>query len=130
MNRPPTLADVAGPPQSRKTLANVLVVPSGGMDADGDPISLLSVGSLGPGEGTASVNTGNVITWTPSIADSLVAMSGSIVIPFTVSDGRGGTGTAKLTIPCRWRCYHCCCCLRFLTSQMTFPTVMRTWCYC
>ncbi|WIA10487.1 hypothetical protein OEZ85_010677 [Tetradesmus obliquus] len=99
LNRPPTLADVAGPPQSRKTLANVLVVPSAGMDDDGDPISLLSVGSLGPGEGTASVNTGNVITWTPSIADSLVAMSGSIVIPFTVSDGRGGTGTAKLTIP-------------------------------
>ncbi|WIA30535.1 hypothetical protein OEZ86_000619 [Tetradesmus obliquus] len=99
LNRPPTLADVADPPRSRKTLASVLVVPPGGMDDDGDPISLLSVGSLGPGEGTASVNTGNVITWTPSIADSLVAMSGSIVIPFTVSDGRGGNGTAKLTIP-------------------------------
>uniref|UniRef100_A0A383WMD0 Laminin EGF-like domain-containing protein n=1 Tax=Tetradesmus obliquus TaxID=3088 RepID=A0A383WMD0_TETOB len=97
LNRPPTAVNVASAPQARDTITNIPVVASSS-DADNDILQLVSVGSLGPGEGAASV-VGNSILWTPSLGNSLVAMSGSIVIPFTLSDGRGGTATAKLTIP-------------------------------
>uniref|UniRef100_A0A383WMZ7 Uncharacterized protein n=1 Tax=Tetradesmus obliquus TaxID=3088 RepID=A0A383WMZ7_TETOB len=95
-NRPPTATDVTVQSQDRNLPKTWPL--AGCADADGDTVTLLSVGSLGPGEGTASV-VGNNIKWTPAESGELVTRNGLIIIPFTVSDGRGGTATAKLTIP-------------------------------
>ncbi len=59
-------------------------------DADGDPLSVSSVGA--PGHGTASIS-GNQILYTPA-----AGFFGTDTIQYTASDGHGSTSTATVTV--------------------------------
>ena len=87
-NRPPfAIADAAATtidtPVSIAVLAN-------DSDPDGDPLSILSVGT--PASGTASI-TGNTILYAPA-----PGTTGNDSFPYTISDGRGGTATALVSV--------------------------------
>jgi Ca2+-binding RTX toxin-like protein len=60
------------------------------MDADGNPLSITSVG--GATNGTVTMQNGN-ITFTPK-----AGFSGNASYTYTVSDGQGGTDTAMVSI--------------------------------
>ena len=61
-------------------------------DANGDPLTIISVGS--PSNGTVSLNGGtNTITFTP--ASNFTGNAGFV---YTVSDGQGGTDTGNVSI--------------------------------
>ncbi|NPU96113.1 MAG: S8 family serine peptidase [Candidatus Omnitrophica bacterium] len=63
-------------------------------DADGDPLTVLSVT---PGaHGSTAINADQTITYTPN-----VNFSGSDSFSYTVSDGHGGTGTAPVLVTVR-----------------------------
>jgi len=86
-NRPPVAGDDAG-----STPKNVLVtipVLVNDMDPDGDVLTIISVS---PTNGTASINGTNVV-FTP--ANNFIGIT---FIGYTISDGLGGTDTALITI--------------------------------
>jgi len=60
-------------------------------DPDGDTLSVTSVTS--PQSGSAVINTDGTITYTPN-----TDFTGSDNFDYTISDGKGGTATAKVTI--------------------------------
>jgi Cadherin-like domain len=60
-------------------------------DADGDELRLASVGSSA--HGTATAQTDGSVTYSPA-----AGFDGSDSFVYTVSDGRGGTGTATVSI--------------------------------
>ena len=60
-------------------------------DPDGDPLTVTQVTQ--PSSGTATLNLDGTITYTPA-PDTV----GPVMIPYVISDGRGGTATAILTI--------------------------------
>lgn len=61
-------------------------------DANGDPLTVTAVGNATNGTATLDAQTGNVI-FTPT-----AGYSGPASFTYTVSDGRGGTDTATVTI--------------------------------
>ena len=60
-------------------------------DADGDTLTVTQVTQ--PPSGTATLNPDGTITYTPA-PDTV----GPVMFPYTISDGRGGTATATVTI--------------------------------
>jgi len=60
-------------------------------DPDGDPLRVTSV--TAPAHGTAAINTDNTVTYTPASG-----FTGSDGFNYTISDGRGGTATAHVSV--------------------------------
>jgi hypothetical protein len=88
-NRAPVAAnDSAVMDQDTSLIVNALANDS---DADGDTLSLISVGT--PAHGAALISTGSVITYTP-----VARYSGQDAFTYTISDGRGGSSTATVAV--------------------------------
>ncbi|CAG0931401.1 Collagenase ColH [Thermoflexales bacterium] len=60
-------------------------------DPDGDPLSVIAI--TPPLSGTAAINLDNTITYTPTSG-----FAGIDAFTYTISDGRGGTDTAVVTV--------------------------------
>lgn len=88
-NRPPVAAnDSAQTPPATPVRIPVLGNDS---DPDGDGLSITSVGT--PGRGTAVINSDGTVTYTPA-----AGFEGNDVFSYVISDGRGGTATAQVTV--------------------------------
>ncbi len=89
-NQPPVAnADSASVIAGQSVTINVLANDS---DPDYDPLTVMAIGTR-PGSGTAAINADNTITYTAN-----AGTTGSDYFTYTVSDGRGGTATAGVTI--------------------------------
>jgi hypothetical protein len=86
--RPVATADSAS---TFKGIATTIAVLSNDTDPDGNTLTVTAVSK--PGHGTASINAGKTVTYTP-----LAGYGGADSFTYTVSDGHGGTATAKVTI--------------------------------
>jgi len=84
---PSAAADVATAVSGAATMIDVL---SNDSDADGDTLSLSAVGT--PGHGTAVIS-GTKVLYTPA-----AGYSGSDSFSYTVSDGKGGSTSATVTV--------------------------------
>lgn len=60
-------------------------------DPQEDPLTITSLGT--PTNGTATLNPDGSVTYTPN-----AGFTGTEVIPYTISDGNGGTDTADITV--------------------------------
>ncbi len=88
-DRPPVaVADTASTPAGAPVVIAVLANDS---DPDGDPLTVASV--IQPAHGSAAINANNTVTYSPA-----AGYSGQDVFGYTISDGRGGTATASVTI--------------------------------
>jgi len=71
--------------------ATSLAVLANDTDADGDTLTIASL--VAPSHGTAVINAGTSVTYTPA-----PNYSGADTFTYTVSDGNGGTATAAVTL--------------------------------
>ncbi|HET9031658.1 MAG TPA: Ig-like domain-containing protein [Dokdonella sp.] len=62
-------------------------------DPDGDPLTVISVEHTGPGLATITINADNTIHY-----QSIHGFSGYDSFRYTISDGRGGTSTAAVSV--------------------------------
>jgi outer membrane protein OmpA-like peptidoglycan-associated protein len=62
-------------------------------DPDGDPLTVIAVEHTGPGNALITINPDNTVHY-----QSIHGFSGDDFFEYTVSDGRGGTATATVTI--------------------------------
>lgn len=85
---PIAVDDSASTPEDQAVSINVL---ANDTDADRDTLSVSSAGS--PSNGTAVVNSDNRITYTPR-----ANFNGSDAFSYTISDGRGGSSTASVSV--------------------------------
>jgi hypothetical protein len=69
----------------------VIGVLSNDSDPDGDAPTLTAV--TRPGHGTAVINPDKTITYTPK-----TSFLGTDTFKYTISDGKGGTATASVTV--------------------------------
>ncbi|HVW38794.1 MAG TPA: cellulose binding domain-containing protein [Pirellulales bacterium] len=60
-------------------------------DPNGDPLSVISITQ--PANGTAVLNSGGTITYTPK-----AGFAGNDALTYTISDGRGGTASATVSL--------------------------------
>ncbi len=74
-------------------VAQDITVLTNDSDPDGDPLTVISAVVGTPGAGTASVNPNNTINFDPD-----TAFSGPAQINYSISDGRGGTDSATVTV--------------------------------
>jgi hypothetical protein len=70
---------------------NSLDVLDGDIDVDGDPLTIIDVGT--PSRGGEAVNSGTLVVYTPQ-----AGFIGDEVFIYTVSDGNGGYDTALVTV--------------------------------
>lgn len=91
-NRPPVAVNDSYDVLAGST-ANLFNVLANDSDPDGDALSLSSVGT--PAHGAASI-TGGQLSYTPS-----TGYTGTDSFTYTVSDGRGGSATATVTVNVR-----------------------------
>jgi hypothetical protein len=90
-NRPPVaLDDVAVTDEDTAVTLNVLINDS---DLDGDPLSLVNYSTSSARGGTVRCNTAGACTYTPP-----ANWNGADTFTYTVSDGRGGTDVALVTV--------------------------------
>ncbi|WP_395347358.1 Ig-like domain-containing protein [Variovorax sp. UC122_21] len=73
-------------------LANIPVL-ANDTDVDGDPLTVTGASLNNPAQGTVTVNADGTLNFTPA-----ANVTGPVVISYTVSDGKGGTDTATLTV--------------------------------
>ena len=85
---PVAVDDAASTAQGTPITISVLANDS---DADSDPLTVISVDGLV--NGTAMINNGQTITYTPH-----PSFSGTDTFTYTISDGQGGTATATVSI--------------------------------
>jgi uncharacterized repeat protein (TIGR01451 family) len=92
-NAAPTAADDLLPVTYTAAQAGV-VLPATANDTDpnNDPLTVTAAGQPAPSTGTTSLSAG-VITYTAP-----PGFSGAATFPYTISDGRGGTDTAQVTV--------------------------------
>ena len=83
--------DIASTPINTP-LANIPVL-ANDSDVDGDSLTVTSATLNNPAQGTVTVNADGTLNFTPASN-----VTGAVVIGYTVSDGRGGTATATLTV--------------------------------
>jgi hypothetical protein len=89
-NNPPVAVDDAVSTQpGQPVIVGVLLNDS---DPDSDPISVVS--ATAGSRGTTTVNSGLTVTYTPNTAFT----SGSDTFVYTISDGKGGTASAVVTV--------------------------------
>src|SRR5204863_8967095 len=89
INRPPVAAaDSAATDENTSTSVVVL---GNDTDADSDPLIVTAVTT--PAHGTTSINADNTVQYTPA-----ANYSGSDTFNYTISDGRGGTASATVTV--------------------------------
>ncbi len=97
-DRPPVAVDDQASAHSAAVTIPVLANDS---DPDGDQLTVTAVGS--PAHGTAVINSGTTVTYTPTSGTTFTTDS----FTYTISDGYGGTSTATVTftslIGRRWR---------------------------
>ncbi|MDB5297996.1 MAG: thrombospondin, partial [Phycisphaerales bacterium] len=90
-NRPPVAAaDAAAVPEDQTVTVAVL---ANDVDPDGDPLTVTVAATSGPLHGSATVNQDRTVTYRPA-AD----YNGPDGFTYVVSDGKGGTATAAVTI--------------------------------
>jgi outer membrane protein OmpA-like peptidoglycan-associated protein len=88
-NRPPVAAnDTAQTPPATPVRVSVLANDS---DPDGDTLTIASVGT--PAHGSVVRNSDGTVTYTPA-----AGFEGSDSFSYVVSDGRGGSATAQVTV--------------------------------
>jgi len=85
---PKAVADKATTPKGIAVKISVLANDS---DPDGDPLSVQSITQ--PAHGTAVLNADDTVTYTPA-----ANFTGTDTFQYTISDGRGGTDTAAVSI--------------------------------
>ncbi|MBI2373891.1 MAG: tandem-95 repeat protein [Deltaproteobacteria bacterium] len=85
---PDVAADVVATPAA--THVNIAAL-ANDVDRDGDPLTVTSVSV--PSSGLASINVNGTIGYTPN-----AGFLGSDQFVYSVSDGRGGTGSARVTV--------------------------------
>ncbi|MDD5646457.1 MAG: Ig-like domain-containing protein, partial [Candidatus Bipolaricaulis sp.] len=88
VNHPPVA--VSGAVETDEDVAVTIAVLANDSDPDGDDLALQSVGS--PSHGTLS-REGTEVTYTPA-----AGFHGEDAFTYTVSDGRGGTSSATITV--------------------------------
>lgn len=71
--------------------ASVITVLANDSDADSDPLTVTNVST--PAHGSASINSGTTVTYTPTSG-----YSGADSFTYTISDGKGGTDTATVSM--------------------------------
>jgi hypothetical protein len=71
--------------------ATILNVLANDTDPDGDPLTVTAVTT--PQHGTAALNSNGTVTYTPT-----TGYTGTDAFSYTVSDGRGGTASAAVTL--------------------------------
>ena len=86
---PVALPDVATTPEDTPITVAVLGNDS---DPDGDPLTVTGA-TVDPTRGTVVVNPDGTLNFTPA-----PDITGTVVITYTVSDGKGGTATSTLTV--------------------------------
>jgi VCBS repeat-containing protein len=86
---PVALPDVATTPEDTPITVAVLGNDS---DPDGDPLTVTGA-IVDPTRGTVVVNPDGTLSFTPA-----PDITGTVVITYTVSDGKGGTATSTLTV--------------------------------
>lgn len=90
VNNPPVaVADAVSTQPGLPVIVGVLLNDT---DPDGDPLTVISAAN--GSRGTAVVNAGLTITYTPNAAFT----SGTDTFLYTISDGRGGTASALVTV--------------------------------
>ena len=62
-------------------------------DPDNDVLTITEVRHTGPGNAEITIETGNVIRY-----ESIHGFAGTDYFEYTISDGRGGTATATVTV--------------------------------
>lgn len=62
-------------------------------DPDGDPLTVISVEQTGPGIANITINADNTVHY-----QSIHGFSGNDTFEYTISDGRGGTAKATVTV--------------------------------
>ncbi len=87
-NNPPIATD--DPTSTYEDTAVVVTVLANDTDPDGDPLTVVSVGAAAHGTATTD---GNTVTYTPNTNFNGVESFG-----YTVSDGRGGSASAIITV--------------------------------
>lgn len=93
-NRPPTPIALEGRVLSGQTVS--LKVPTTGMDADGDRVSLADVAQPGSGKGTVTISpSGDAIVYRAPAAG---IEDGQVSFDYTVKDTQGDEGTARVKI--------------------------------
>ena len=85
---PVAVADTAATNESANVVVAVLL-----NDSDADADTLAVIGVTTPGHGTATINAGTSVTYTP--APDFVGVDS---FDYTISDGHGGTATATVTV--------------------------------
>ena len=71
----------------------VVTVLSGDSDPDGDPLTVSATVGVPPSRGSTTVNPDGTVTYTPD-----PGFAGTDAFDYTVSDGRGGSATARVTV--------------------------------
>ncbi|MCI0678023.1 MAG: Ig-like domain-containing protein [Actinobacteria bacterium] len=88
-NQPPT-ASPDSVTTSEDTAVTIAVLDNDD-DPDGDSLNITSVGN--PPNGSAVINAGSSVTYTPDLN-----YDGTDAFDYTISDGSGGTATATVTV--------------------------------
>jgi uncharacterized repeat protein (TIGR01451 family)/LPXTG-motif cell wall-anchored protein len=89
LNNPPVAIDQTA--TTPNGTAVTVAATSGATDPDGDLITLVAAGPAT--DGSVVVNADGTVTFTPN-----PGFVGNTSIPFTISDGRGGSSTATITV--------------------------------
>ena len=90
-NRPPVAVDDAA--SVAKGYDMYLDVLGNDSDPDGDELTITEVVHTGPGLAEISIETGNMVRY-----QSLPGFVGNDTFTYTISDGRGGTSSATVTV--------------------------------
>ncbi|WP_143479030.1 Ig-like domain-containing protein, partial [Pseudomonas aeruginosa] len=83
--------DIASTPINTP-LTNIPVL-ANDSDVDGDSLTVTSATLNNPAQGSVSINADGTLNFTPA-----ANVTGAVVIGYTVSDGKGGTANATLTV--------------------------------
>ncbi|WP_456632939.1 DUF4082 domain-containing protein [Bradyrhizobium sp. USDA 10063] len=97
-NQPPVATNDVGPTVTQNTAATITAASliSNDSDPNGDPLTITAVSGASHGTVTLNVQTNpqnNTITFTPE-----AGYTGNASFTYTVSDGRGGTATANVSL--------------------------------
>ncbi|KIQ25679.1 hypothetical protein RT97_23645, partial [Variovorax paradoxus] len=91
VNDAPVAGDDVATTPINTPLANIPVL-ANDADVDGDPLTITAA-TVNPALGTVTINANGTLSFTPANN-----VSGPVQITYTVSDGKGGTDTAILTV--------------------------------
>ncbi|MHA3775299.1 Ig-like domain-containing protein [Verrucomicrobiota bacterium sgz303538] len=90
VNDAPVAADDTA--STSEDTAKTIAVLGNDMDVDNDPLTV-TVATVPAAQGTVTINTDGTLAFTPALN-----FNGTATISYTISDGHGGTSSAKVTV--------------------------------